>query len=477
MAAQDANAKIADVRSGVSPFVAWIDLDGPQVADVEEVEFRIAPRPGSISKPVHVTYDIKYLQRRGLSPSPDKLSVPVFGLYADYANNIELTLHMNDGEDEALTTSFTSARYSDPNGVYDRPTVVKPRTGQDAIAFDFVYLKSSVGSPVIVDTDGQIRWVVPGLPSAASSIFEDGGFFVGSGDSLLWRRVELDGQVQNQFLAASDVTNFHHDVAHGKQGLLVQMDGQENGVAIVESILLEIDPDSGAILQRWDLGDSFSRHMQAHGDDPSLFVRPGVDWFHMNSALYDARDDSLIVSSRENFVVKIDYATGNLKWLLGDPSKYWFSFASLAALNLGLASPGFYPVGQHALSLTPEGNLLLFNNGQGSLNQPAGAPAGTSRTFSAVSEYAIDEAALQATEVSHFDHDQSIFSPFCSSVTRTGAQDAMLVTYSVADNASRLYLSGVDAQGHVAFELAYPTTGCNTAWNAQPIALDSLRLQ
>jgi arylsulfate sulfotransferase len=30
--------------------------------------------------------------------------------------------------------------------------------------------------------------------------------------------------------------------------------------------------------------------MIKNGDDPSDFVRDGVDWFHMNSAIYDPSD-------------------------------------------------------------------------------------------------------------------------------------------------------------------------------------------
>ncbi len=89
--------------------------------------------------------------------------------------------------------------------------------------------------------------------------------------------------------------------------------------------------------------------MTAAGDDPTPIVRPGIDWFHMNSTVYDQRDDSLIVSSRENFVVKIDYSTGAIKWIFGDPtkSKYWYNSPSLRAKALTLAGGGLYPDGQH----------------------------------------------------------------------------------------------------------------------------------
>jgi hypothetical protein len=152
------------------------------------------------------------------------------------------------------------------------------------------------------------------------------------------------------------------------------------------------------------MGDIFSAYMSGAGDDPALFVRPGIDWFHMNAAVYDVRDDSIIVSSREDFLVKIDYRTGAIKWILGDPTKYWYTFPSLRAKALTLDPGGFYPVGQHAPSITSDGLLMVFNNGLFSANQPVGQPRGENRTFSVVSAYAIDDANRTAREAWRFDN-------------------------------------------------------------------------
>ena len=34
----------------------------------------------------------------------------------------------------------------------------------------------------------------------------------------------------------------------------------------------------------------------------------------------------LIISSRENFVICLDYETGAIRWILGDETKKWFTF-------------------------------------------------------------------------------------------------------------------------------------------------------
>jgi arylsulfate sulfotransferase len=233
--------------------------------------------------------------------------------------------------------------------------------------------------------------------------------------------------------------------------------------------------DQGAVLNRWDLAAILSAYMTSQGDDASAFVRPGVDWFHNNATAYDRGDGSLIVSSRENFVIKLDYATGNIIWILGDPTKYWYTFPSLRAKALTLAAGGLYPLGQHGISIISGGLLMLFNDGLGSANQPAGAPAGASRTYSAVSAYSIDTASMTAQNVWNFDYGQSIYSNICSSAYQSAGQ-SILVDYAVADHDTEARLVGLDPDQNVVFDFQYPTTPCNTSWNALPIALDNLNI-
>ena len=139
-----------------------------------------------------------------------------------------------------------------------------------------------------------------------------------------------------------------------------------------ESVNLEVDA-AGNVLRTWNLADIISAAMIAGGDDPSQFVYPApTDWFHNNATTYRSSDDSLIVSSRENFVIALDYDSGNIKWILGDPTKHWHQFPSLRAFALTLAPGTLPPIGEHALSMSGD-QLLLFDNGTGSnFQQPPG---------------------------------------------------------------------------------------------------------
>ena len=94
----------------------------------------------------------------------------------------------------------------------------------------------------------------------------------------------------------------------------------------VASTLMEVDV-SGTVLKRWDMAAIISAAMRAGGDDPSRFVYPPpTDWFHINGSAYNRADDSLIVSSRENFLICLDYKTSAIKWILGDTTKKCTNF-------------------------------------------------------------------------------------------------------------------------------------------------------
>lgn len=475
------SAEVSDIAAvgslpGITPFISFVQLRGASVGKLATIRYTIEPKPGALSKPVDVQYSIDALSRRNyVSAGGGVVTLPVFGLYAGHANRVSVSLQFADASEQRLAVDIQSAAYADPNGVYDRPSILTRRAAGSSLGFDYFAIKSGLGTPVVIDTDGEIRWVGAGGTKSFSAAFQDNGFVVGDQDSLKILRFELDGTVTQTFLQSPIYTTFHHNIDIGKQGLLAEMNATIDGVAVQESNLAEIT-SSGAVLKEWDFASIVGDYMRSQGDDPSAFVRPGVDWFHMNATTYDPRDDSIIASSRENFVIKVDYRSGEIIWILGDPTKYWYSFPSLRAKALRLADGGFYPIGQHATSITSDGLLMLFNDGLASNNQPTGTPVGESRAFSAVSAYDIDPVARTARETWRFEYGQTILSRICSSAYEAAGK-SLLVSYAVAKNSTTARLVGLDAARNVVFDFEYPTSGCNTSWNAEAIRFDALNFR
>ena len=183
------------------------------------------------------------------------------------------------------------------------------------------------------DSDAELRWVNPTSISnaiSASSQFINNAVYQTHGSTL--HRVDMDGaDTLLADFASRGVTNFHHNIDPGKVGMLLEADT----TAYYESVIMEVD-FSGRHLKTWNIASIISAAMVAGGDDPSQFVFPApTDWFHNNAVTYNRADDSLIISSRENFVICIDYTHNAIKWIFGDQTKKWFQFPSLRRFAVG----------------------------------------------------------------------------------------------------------------------------------------------
>ena len=82
---------------------------------------------------------------------------------------------------------------------------------------------------------------------------------------------------------------------------------------------------------------------------------------------------------------------------------------------------------------------------------------------------------MTAREVWDYDAGQAIYSSICSSAYEA-ADQSILVDYAVANNGTAALLVGLDSAHNVVFEFEYPTSVCDTSWNARPISFDDLRI-
>ncbi len=454
--------------SGATPFLSQVTLSASDTAAIKSVRFAITPKPGSTSRPLTGTYSSSYLSERGDIVN-GRIFLPVFGLYDNFSNSVILTYSFFDGSSKQAATTIPAANFFDPCN-YKTPTVLLPKTATNSLSFDYILLKGacSTFSPAIIDTDGALRWVGTASAKFYSLAFFENSIYTADG-SVIFRN-DLDGTVELLGdYASAGVTEFHHNVDRGKSGLLFEVDTEE----YLESVIMEIDP-AGTLLKTWNMADIISAAMTAGGDDPSQFVFPDPgDWFHLNGVAYNRADDSLIVSSREDFVICIDYETGAIKWILGDPEKAWYQFPSLRVYALTLAPGSVAPVGQHAVSITYDQGLLMLDNGLNSLFQ---TPPGVLRTYTAPRKYQLNLTTRTATEVWSYPMDESLNSPYCGSVYEDLPLN-YLVDYSYViggpGQALHARLVGLDSAGGKVFDYEYLTSGCTKIFNATPLHLES----
>lgn len=461
--------------AGPTPFIADVSLSNISLPALTSVRFSVRPMAGSTTTPISATYPRSYFVNHPADVNGSTVIVPVFGLYAsalDSTNTVTLTVTTTSAVTNLVTTIVTTPWQDPCGGCYTTGlTYVHTRNNAIHLGYSYFMLKSMESGEIpieVMDTDGQVRWI--GEDSAQQSGTSVSGFFndvfyATHGAALYSYDLDGSSQMVHDYSGYEGINNFWHNIDPGKTGMLLAADGVSSST---ESTVLEVSP-SGSVIKLFDLYQIISQAMTAGGDDPSQFVSQGGDWFHLNAATYWPSRNELVVSSRENFVIGINYDTEKIDWILGDPTKQWYQFRSLRHFALRLAPGTLPPIGQHAVSITPSGQLLLFNDGYGSANH---SPAGVSRSYSFPQMFQINFLSRTARQTWAYYNNPPIESQICSSVYQV-AGNSYLVDY--ADELSP-DLIGLGPNNAVAFDYQLPGTSIDGAWNAFPVDLSNLTL-
>jgi len=467
-AARSASAFIVvdSASEGDTPFIGEITLsDVPRNATT--FSFRVEPKPGTFSDPVNAIFTRQYLTSNDYFSDASTVTVPVFGLYEDYANTVTVTVKTSSGRATTLSHELTSSVWGSScrDTLVGATRVVSP-SASVKLDYSFFMLKAwACGAhPIVMDIDGNIRWVGTAGSAQQGSTFFRNNFYVGNGSDL-YEITPFGDYVSVGNYAAAGYSNFHHNIDPGRDGMLLEFDTNTD----LESDVIEVDTN-GEVLETWDVADIVRKAMIKGGDDPSAFVRQGDDWFHNNAATYWKQKNQIVLSGREDFVIGIGYDDDKIKWILGDPDKAWHDYPSLRAFALDFPEGTDPPIGQHAVSFTSAGNLMLFNNGLASF---AHSPSGDSRSTSFPQQFSLNLKKRTAKEVWRYDHSPAVWSPICSSIYQHGT--SYLVNYASEDNGIRLV--GLDKRKRIGFELKINGSGFDWGWNAYPFDLAGMRFR
>ena len=143
-AARPGRVVVRSVQAGPTPFISFLFLTPDLSAQITRIEFTIVPKPGSVTRPVSITYSRSYLETRGfISGIVPEIMLPVFGLYANYLNTVVLTYSFSDGSTQRQTVLVPTIAFSDPCGFNNR-TVLQARTDTRDLSYDYMLLKIGV---------------------------------------------------------------------------------------------------------------------------------------------------------------------------------------------------------------------------------------------------------------------------------------------------------------------------------------------
>lgn len=284
-------------------------------------------------------------------PKAKEHILPVLGLYPDYDNTVELRLYQGGTKQITIRTEPAAAQV---------PELISMKTTASYLKDQLIIVSPAVsGALTGFDYNGDIRWYISVPMQMALKRLKNGHFLVGthrliSNPYYTVGLYEFDavGKIYREYQIPG---GYHHDQVELENGdfLVLTEDLDTN---TVEDQCALIDRETGDVKKIWNFKDFLTPGEGISGNYTEK------DWFHNNAVAYDKKTNSLTLSGRHiDAIVNIDYDTGALNWILGDPEtwpeekkKYFFT----------PEGEGFeWQYEQHACVITPDGDVMCFDNG------------------------------------------------------------------------------------------------------------------
>lgn len=337
--------------------------------------------------------------------------LPIYGLYVDYNNKVDISYTLSDGKKITKQVEIQTDKLPDD---FVLPTSVKKDSSKLTNDLYF-FTPSSKGYTCAYDVNGDVRWYLSNNAVWDNTRLKNGHMMV-STERLVnspyymtgLYEIDLLGHIYNEYSLKG---GYHHDYFELPNGnLLVASDDFNNESGTVEDYIVELDRTTGNIIKTWDLKDVLNM------EDGKSENWSNYDWFHNNSVWYDEATNSITLSGRhQDAVINIDYETGKLNWIIGDPTNWSSEYQKYF----------FTPVGedfewqwsQHAAMITPEGYVFIFDNGNNK-SKDSSKYVDATNSYSRGVMYKIDTDKMTIEQVYEYGKERgsSFYSPYISDV-------------------------------------------------------------
>lgn len=290
-------------------------------------------------------------------------SIPVLGLYADKDNEVtvKLTNEAGTSVEKKVTIKTGALAKSIADIEVNEADTEKMAIGDSELTF----VVPSTKRAYAFDANGDVRWYSTRYNSHIFKELANGNLLYltkESNDADTYNvLLETDylGKIYNRYDFSSssasndtgesegEMTVIHHDGIELPSGnlLLTVNDGSN----YIEDTMIEINRETGEIEKTIDLKDVLPESFYEEYDSTSR-EDGKIDWFHQNSVDYDEADNSIIISGRhQDTIMKIDYSTNEIKWIMGNSSGWPESYQKYF-LDGDIKVSG----GQHAAIVLPD---------------------------------------------------------------------------------------------------------------------------
>lgn len=389
----------------------------------------------------------------------NKHIIPIYGLYPNHENIVVVEVIFDDSKNTSKH-KFNIKTNALPEDMLDIEVKTKSNTKELTFVTES-YCRA-------FDKNGEVRWYLSKgvvMDKVSPICFLKNGNILTMNNKLLHHNyyvsgiceINLLGKIENEFT----INGAHHEILELNNGDL--MVACEKGDVTTEDYIVILDRNTGEIKADFDFreilniipeGDltyqnclyNYRRILNKEIHEKQLQAEVKLkfmfDWLHMNSVFYNEDENYVIVSSRvKDSVIKINSITKEIIWIFTDDNIDWCDEHKSKILKPTNFDRPNYCYGQHSAKMTPQGQLIIFDNGNfRSKDFTKATPP--NENYSRGVGYTIDEENLTITQVFEFGKDlkEKIYSCYLGNIEYI-TNDHYLINFGgiIYDDEGNLY--------------------------------------
>ena len=347
-------------------------------------------------------------------PRSAKHILPIYGLYADYENTVEIVLANGDKSTIKIQTEPLM------EGV---PLATKMETTKEYLGNNLIFLTAAMKAmPIGFDYAGDLRWYASENFVFDMKRIENGHILIGT-ERLIQMPYFTTGLYEMAFSGkifkeyCCPIGGYHHDQFEMEDGNVLMLT-YDRYSGTVEDVCVLLDKDTGEVLRKWDYKTCLPQYPVAGSGSQTAH-----DWFHNNAVWYDKKTHSLTFSGRhQDAVINIDYEldeNGNCKlnWIVGDPEMWPEEYQKYFFKPVGDLENFDWQYEQHACVVLPDGGVMAFDNGRYRSKNPENRIPNW-QNYSRGVRYRLDTEKMEIEQVWQFGKERGVdfFSPYICNV-------------------------------------------------------------
>ena len=340
-------------------------------------------------------------------------SVPLLGFKANRTNVITVTVHDKFRNAFRATQPLVFITGSLPTALSKSVVFTsQPQKMEPGYTLFRIQNRNNADDHVaMVDNSGQVAWYSDAPTTSDVRQLENGNLFMPLAKSFV--EINMLGDRVNTWVAPTNLpVNLHDGVPTAHGTILYFSDASRmvtnfptsvtdsNAPTVTTNVLynkvVEISATNAALLNTWSPIDVLDAARLTY---LTLSIKSSLGWDneHSNAVIEDPRDDTLIVSMRnQSAVIKFSRTNGQLKWILGPHENWGPEFQRSLLTPVGAFFEWQY--GQHAPVITPQGTLLVYDNGNDRAI-PFTPRVPDTNNYSRAVEYVINEQTMEVSQV------------------------------------------------------------------------------